>query len=133
MEKGDEKTMFKRVEFLEGLGEIGWVTMMTMPELAGYHSMLGSHMQYPTREAHEAMMYMLGYIINNENSNPMVYGGRLKTPPGMAEMPKHYSKSRRGTTRHTTARGENGLDPKPGMLYSEPTPRCTGGRPRSRW
>ena len=93
MEKGDEETAFMRTEFLEGLGEIGWVTMMTMPELAGYHSMLGSHMQYPTREAHEAMMYILGYIINNETSNPIVYGGRLKTPPGMSEMPKYFQES----------------------------------------
>ena len=93
MEKGDEETAFKRTEFLEGLGEIGWVTMMTMPELAGYHSMLGSHMQYPTREAHEAMMYILGYIINNETSNPIVYGGQLKTPPGMADMPEYFQES----------------------------------------
>ena len=41
MEKGSEETAYKRTEFLEGLGEIGWVTAMTMPELAGYHSMLG--------------------------------------------------------------------------------------------
>lgn len=93
MEKGDEETTFKRTEFLEGLGEIGWVTMMTMPELAGYHSMLGSHMQYPTREAHEAMMYILGYIINNETSNPIIYGGRLKTPPGMSNTPEYFQES----------------------------------------
>ena len=40
-------------------------------------------MQYPTRKAHEAMMYILGYIINNEESNPIIYGGWLKTPPGL--------------------------------------------------
>ena len=91
--KGDETTVYKRTEFLEGLGEIGWVAMMTMPELAGYHSMLASHMQYPTREAHEAMMYILGYIINNETSNPIVYGGRLKTPPGLPEKPPHFDES----------------------------------------
>ena len=90
MEKGDESSVFKRREFLEGLGEIGWVALMTMPELAGYHSMLATHMQFPTREAHEAMMYILGYIINNEESNPIIYGGRLKTPPGLAAKPPHF-------------------------------------------
>ena len=93
MEKGDENTVFKRHEFLEGLGEIGWVALMTMPELAGYHSMLASHMQYPTRKAYEAMMYMLGYIINNGESNPIVYGGRLKTPPGLTAKPANFDEA----------------------------------------
>jgi len=93
MEKGTEATAFKPKEFLEGLGEIGWVTTMSMPELAAYHSMLGSHMQHPTREAYEAMMYVMGYIINNETSNPLVYGGALKTPPGLRSAPDHFEES----------------------------------------
>ena len=93
MEKGTEQTVYKQKEYLEGLGEIGWVTMMTMPELAVYHSMLGSLMQYPTREAHEAMMYVMGYIINNESSNPLVYGGALKTPAGLRAPPEHFEES----------------------------------------
>ena len=36
------ETMEKQKEYLEGLGEIGWVTTMSMPELAAYHSMLGT-------------------------------------------------------------------------------------------
>ena len=93
MEKGDEDSVFKRQEFLEGLGEIGWVALMTMPELAGYHSMLASHMQYPTRQAHEAMMYILGYIINNGDSNPIIYGGQLKTPPGLSAKPPNFAEA----------------------------------------
>ena len=93
MEKGTEETCYKQPEYLEGLGEIGWCAAMTVPELAYYHSKLGSHMQYPTRAAHEAMMYVMGYLINNEH-NPITYGGKPKTPPGITEPIDYFEESR---------------------------------------
>ena len=105
MEKGSEDTVYKPEEYLEILGEIGWCAAMTFPELAGYYSTLGSHMRYPTRENHEAAMYVLGYIINNEH-NPIVYGGRLRKPPGLRDAPKHFEEARGFYCAHDSSWGK---------------------------
>ena len=92
MEKGTEETSVNPAQYLEGLGQVGWVTVISFPELAFTHSTLGTHMRYPTREAHAALLYALGYVINNKNS-AIVYGGKLKTPMGMAAKPQYFDES----------------------------------------
>ena len=54
MEKGTEETSVDPAQYLEGLGQVGWVTVISFPELAFTHSTLGTHTHYPTREAHAA-------------------------------------------------------------------------------
>jgi hypothetical protein len=79
--------------YLEKLGGIGWPAMMTRPEIAHIHSLLGQMSMYPTRMAHEAALHVIGYLANTENMGP-VYGGRLRVPLGLSEMPAWFEESR---------------------------------------
>lgn len=92
MAKGTPETEFKKHEYLEGIGELGWATMMTYPELAYTHSKLGSHVLHPTKEAFESLMYAIGYVVNHE-SDYIEYGGELKKPQGLDKMPMYFEES----------------------------------------
>ena len=61
--KGTEETEIQKLEFLEMQGELGWITMMTYPELAYEYaySKLESHVTHPTQMPHDALRYEMGY------------------------------------------------------------------------
>ena len=92
MKKGTESEHVDRIPFLEDLGKVGWLAVTTYPELSFYHSVLGSHMQYPTREAHDALLYVMGYAINFRYAK-IVYGGKLRIPPGLSVPPPFFNES----------------------------------------
>jgi len=43
-------------------------------------------------ENHAALDWLLGYCLNNEE-NPIIYGGSLRTPPGLDSSPKFFEES----------------------------------------
>ena len=92
MPKGTAETEVRKAEYLEGQGEMGWTTMMTYPECAYTHSKLGSHVMHPTQEAHDALMYHIGYVVNHIDDY-IEYGGKLKKPAGLQEMPTYFEES----------------------------------------
>ena len=89
MAKGTEENHVDRVTYLEDLGRLGWTAVTTYPEIAFYHSVLGQHMQWPTQEAHDALLYVMGYVINNQHAK-IVYGGKLRIPPGLHVAPPYF-------------------------------------------
>ena len=83
----------KRVEYLEMLGEIAWPTAMAWPDVAYYASVLGGGMQYPTQQYHDAAIYLMGYMINNA-SDGITYGGTLRAPLGLTDLPVGFTTAR---------------------------------------
>ena len=92
MAKGTEESHVDRISYLEDLGRFGWAAVTTFPEISFHHSVLGSHMQWPTQEAHDALLYAIGYVINNRHAK-IVYGGKLRIPPGLEAAPPYFFES----------------------------------------
>ena len=90
---GTAETAVKRVEYLEMLGEIAWPTAMAWPDVAYYASVLGGGMQYPTQQYHDAAIYLMGYMINNA-SDGITYGGTLRAPLGLTDLPVGFTTAR---------------------------------------
>ena len=75
------------------LGEIAWPTAMAWPDVAYYASVLGGGMQYPTQQYHDAAIYLMGYMINNA-SDGITYGGTLRAPLGLTDLPVGFTTAR---------------------------------------
>ena len=92
MAKGTEENHVDRIAYLEDLGKLGWAAVTSYPEISFNHSVLGSHMQWPTKEAHDALLYALGYVINNQHAK-IVFGGKLRVPAGLDVAPPYFDAS----------------------------------------
>ena len=108
MKPGTAETAVKRVEML---GEIAWPTAMAWPDVAYYASVLGGGMQYPTQQYHDAAIYLMGYMLNNA-SDGITYGGTLRAPLGISELPAGFAAAHEGYTRRATT-GDSSWGKKP--------------------
>ena len=93
MQRGTEETMIDRTTYLEALGEVAWPAAMAFPELVFYTSSLGQHSQHPQQEHLDAVFYAMGYLFSDPD-RAITYGGALKVPFGLTEMPPFFIQSR---------------------------------------
>ena len=93
MKPGTAETAIDRTKYLEALGEIAWPASMVWVELSYYTSSLGQFSQYPTQEHLDAVHYVMGYLFSDPDRG-ITYGGALKVPYGLSEMPPNFVESR---------------------------------------
>ena len=92
LKPGTEESAVDKAGYLVRLGSIWWPICMTRPECAFTYSVLCSLSMYPTAEAHAAAMHVVGYLVGTAEMGP-IYGGRLKVPLGLREMPTWFAES----------------------------------------
>ena len=109
MEPASEETRFDVSLYLSAMGDIGWPTIMTFPQLAYYHSFLGQFMMSPPQEAYDFLLHIIGYIVGNASVG-ITFGGALRVPMGLDVMPPNFAQSY-GTYAYTC------------LLYTSPSPR----------
>ena len=78
--------------YLSAMGDIGWATVMTFPQLSYYHSYLGQFMMSPPAAAYEFLLHIVGYIIENAATG-ISFGGALKIPMGLTAPPPNFRQS----------------------------------------
>ena len=93
MKPGTAETTIDRTKYLEALGEIAWPASMVWVELSYYTSSLGQFSHYPTQEHLDAVLYVMGYLFSDPDRG-ITYGGALKVPYGLSEMPPNFIESR---------------------------------------
>jgi hypothetical protein len=80
-------------EYLNALGSIGWPTIMVRCECSYAYSILGSLSMGPTAEHLKAAMHVVGYLVATQEQG-LRYGGKLRIPLGLSEMPPWFEESR---------------------------------------
>ena len=60
LEPAPEGECFDIALYLSAMGDIGWPTVMTFPQLCYYHSYLGQFMMSPSAEAYEYLLHIIG-------------------------------------------------------------------------
>ena len=93
MVRGTEDKMIDRTTYLEALGEVAWPAAMAFPELVFYTSSLGQYSQHPQQEHLDAVLYAMGYLFSDPD-RAITYGGALRVPFGLTEMPPFFVQSR---------------------------------------
>jgi len=93
MVPGTESTPEDRADYLNLLGSIGWPTIMTRPECMYTYSRLSSFSQHPTKEHINIALHVVGYLINTAELG-IVYGGSLRIPLGLRDMPAYFAESK---------------------------------------
>ena len=102
------------------MGDIGWATVMTFPQLSYYHSYLGQFMMSPPAAAYEFLLHIVGYIIENAATG-ISFGGALKIPMGLTAPPPNFKQSY-GTFAYTDSSWNKKPKPHGGHVIF----RCNG-------
>ena len=98
-----------RTEYLNALGSIGWPTVMLRCECSYAYSILGSLSMGPTAAHLNAVMHVVGYLVATQELG-LTYGGKLRVPLGLSEMPPWFEESR---GLFTSADSSWGKSPRP--------------------
>ena len=111
MKSGEESTSppCDRTEYLSVLGSIGWPAKMTRPDLLVYFVVLACHMVAPTEENLAFAYHLLGYLVATK-SYKITYGGRIRLPMGLTDVPPEYFSS---CGLHSFSDSSWGKSPKP--------------------
>ena len=120
MEPASEETRFDVSLYLSAMGDIGWPTIMTFPQLAYYHSFLGQFMMSPPQEAYDFLLHIIGYIVGNASVG-ITFGGALRVPMGLDVMPPNFAQSY-GTYAYT----DSSWNKKPRPYGGHVVFRCNG-------
>jgi len=82
-----------KAEYLNALGSIGWPTVMVRCECMYAYSILASLSMGPTATHLNAVMHMVGYLVATQELG-LTYGGKLRVPLGLSDMPPWFEESR---------------------------------------
>ena len=82
-----------KTEYLNALGSIGWPTVMVRCECMYAYSILASLSMGPTAAHLNAVMHMVGYLVATQELG-LTYGGKLRVPLGLSDMPPWFEESR---------------------------------------
>jgi hypothetical protein len=90
LEEGKEAD---KAEYLSLMGDIGWPSVTTRPEIAYAFSILSSCTMKPLMQHFEAGLYVIGYLVNT-NTLGLTFGGVLKVPMGLTSFPRNFEQTR---------------------------------------
>ena len=120
LEPSSKGECFDIALYLSAMGDIGWATVMTFPQLSYYHSYLGQFMMSPPAAAYEFLLHIVGYIIENAATG-ITFGGALKIPMGLTAPPPNFKQSY-GTFAYTDSSWNKKPKPHGGHVIF----RCNG-------
>ena len=82
-----------KAEYLNALGSIGWPIVMVRCECMYAYSILASLSMGPTATHLNAVMHVIGYLVATQELG-LTYGGKLRVPLGLSDMPPWFEESR---------------------------------------
>jgi len=99
-----DKDLVDRVAYLKIIGALVWPASMTRPDIAYYVSFLASFNHCPRQVHYDATLNVLGYLVQTRDLG-ITYGGPLKVPLGLKEMPQGFMESGGLHTYHDSSWG----------------------------
>ena len=101
----EERTKFDRMEpakdgeetcdrkkYLELIGKLVWPMSMTRPDIAMEIGALCAAVAAPTPHHYSMGLHVIGYLVRTRSLG-ITYGGRIRKPIGLDEMPPGFAKS----------------------------------------
>ena len=92
MEPAKPEDAIDRGEYLKLMGKLIWPSSMTRPDICMEVNSLCSHVSSPGKVHFEAGLVIIGYLVRTKHLG-ITYGGRLRIPYGLTEMPPGFVQS----------------------------------------
>jgi len=93
-------------DYMQLVGSILWVANMTRPDIAYYCSRLAMYCKNPTKRHEYYALCVVGYLLKTKDMS-ITYGGKLRVPLGMDELPEGYMESLGLHTYHDSSWGRD--------------------------
>lgn len=93
LEPAAEGEEMDRGIYLSLMGKLIWPSAMTRPDISAAVSHLCSFMQRPSAKHYKAALRVIGYLVKTKHLG-ITYGGKLRVPYGLREMPDGFIDAR---------------------------------------